>query len=125
MVIGIFLAAEITLAFVGGLSALMLFWSFTVMGEYYVVSLVLSCTLVGALVGLEIPLLIRILEKRVEVRVAISHVLALDYVGALVASIAFPLLLLPYMGAVWQRAKPEILDVRTLFMGVNGSFHND
>ena len=95
-----FIRAEIALAAVGGLSALALFWAFSALGDLYPVAVLIVSVATGALVGVEIPLLIRILEQRVEVRVAVSHVLALDYAGALVASVLFPLLLLPQLGLV-------------------------
>ena len=55
---------------------------------------------VGMLVGLEIPLLMRILEGRFHFRDLVSHVLTFDYLGALAASIAFPLWLVPKLGLV-------------------------
>ena len=55
---------------------------------------------VGVLVGLEIPLLMRILEGRFRFRDLVSHVLTFDYLGALAASIAFPLWLVPKLGLV-------------------------
>lgn len=52
----------------------------------------------GILAGLEVPLLTRILELEEGVREALAGVLALDYVGALLGSLAFPVLLLPLIG---------------------------
>src|SRR5258708_35695461 len=52
------------------------------------------------LVGLEIPLLMRILEGRFQFRDLVSHVLTFDYLGALAASLAFPLWLVPKLGLV-------------------------
>ncbi len=99
-----FVAAEIALALAGGTSAIVLFVSFAVSSPGYPVAVALVCGIVGALVGLEIPLLLRILEARGTVRVAVSQVLALDYAGALIGSIAFPLLLLPRLGIVRSAA---------------------
>jgi spermidine synthase len=56
------------------------------------------CALIGTLVGLEIPLLVRILKDGGGVSAALSHVLALDYAGALAGAVAFPLLVLPLLG---------------------------
>jgi spermidine synthase len=53
---------------------------------------------IGILVGLEIPFLMRILAPSGGVRRSVAHVLGLDYVGALIGSLAFPLLLLPHLG---------------------------
>ncbi len=47
---------------------------------------------------MEIPLLIRILRSREALKITVSNVLALDYFGALFASCAFPLILVPYLG---------------------------
>jgi len=107
----VFVASELAVAALGGTSALVLLASFALIGEGYGVVLAAVCLLVGALVGIEIPLLMRILERRVEIRVAVSHVLAIDYVGALVGSVAFPLLLLPWLGTVRAAALLGLLNV--------------
>jgi spermidine synthase len=52
------------------------------------------------LVGVEIPILLRILKDRVEFKELVSQVFTYDYVGALFASILFPLVLVPYLGLV-------------------------
>jgi spermidine synthase len=52
----------------------------------------------GVFVGLEIPLLLRILKDRIEFRDLVAQVLSLDYVGALVASLLFPIVLVPHLG---------------------------
>ncbi|MFT5683759.1 MAG: spermidine synthase [Myxococcota bacterium] len=106
-----FITAEILLAAVGGTSALTLYASFVAFGGGYKVVLGVVCLTCGALVGLEIPLLIRILEEKIDVRVAVSHVLALDYAGALIASLAFPLFLLPYLGLVRTSALFGLLNL--------------
>jgi spermidine synthase len=54
----------------------------------------------GVLVGLEIPLLMRIVKDRYNFRDVISHVLTFDYLGALAASLIFPILLVPRLGLV-------------------------
>jgi spermidine synthase len=53
---------------------------------------------IGALVGLEIPLLMRILKDELDFKDLVSRVLAFDYIGALVASLLFPLFLVPKLG---------------------------
>src|SRR5215475_12642769 len=55
---------------------------------------------VGTLVGLEIPLLMRLVKGRYRFQDAVSHVLTFDYLGALFASILFPLFLVPKLGLV-------------------------
>ena len=60
--------------------------------------------MVGVLVGLEIPLVMRILQRQFANRYAlkdlVSEVLTFDYLGALVVSLAFPILLVPHLGVV-------------------------
>ena len=51
-------------------------------------------------VGLEIPLLMRILKDRYPLKDLVSRVLTVDYLGALLASLAFPLFLVPKLGLV-------------------------
>jgi spermidine synthase len=51
-------------------------------------------------VGLEIPLLMRLMPGKQELKDLVARVLAFDYVGSLLASILFPLALLPWLGLV-------------------------
>ena len=54
---------------------------------------------IGTFVGAEIPILTRIIEQDEEnLRVTISSIFSFDYIGGLVGSIAFPLVLLPHLG---------------------------
>ncbi|MFH1809407.1 MAG: polyamine aminopropyltransferase, partial [Pseudomonadota bacterium] len=94
-----FVAIEIAVGAAGGLSALVLFYAFTFL-PVYVPFLVASTLLVGTLVGLEIPLVIRVLREREALSNAVSSVLALDYVGALIGSLLFPLVLVPWLGLI-------------------------
>jgi spermidine synthase len=61
-------------------------------------------SIVGIGVGLEIPIVMRLLDRHMKGREAlatlVSQVLTFDYLGALVVSIAFPLLLVPHLGIV-------------------------
>ena len=54
--------------------------------------LYLIVIVIGTLVGLEIPLLMRILKERFQFHDLVAHVLTFDYLGALGASLLFPLL---------------------------------
>ncbi len=56
--------------------------------------------LIGALVGLEIPLLMRILKDHLDFKELVARVLAFDYAGALIASLLFPIFLVPRLGLV-------------------------
>jgi spermidine synthase len=94
-----FVEIELMVGLVGGFSSSILFLAFAYTQDFRVV-LYLVVILVGVLVGLEIPLLMRILEDRLKFRELVAHVLTFDYLGALAASIAFPLLLVPHLGMV-------------------------
>jgi spermidine synthase len=54
--------------------------------------------IIGTLVGLEIPLLMRILKDELDFKDLVSRVLAFDYIGALAASLLFPIFLVPKLG---------------------------
>ena len=97
--IGAFIRVEVLIAALGGWSAAGLFMLFPLVDEFRLVlyALVLA---IGVLVGLEIPLLIRILRNRFAFRELVSNVLTYDYVGALVASLLFPLVLVPKLGMI-------------------------
>ncbi|CAN5924489.1 hypothetical protein BH11MYX4_BH11MYX4_26860 [soil metagenome] len=107
-----YVQAELALALVGGLSAPGLLLAVSahlpLRPTLYAVVFV-----VGALVGVELPLLVKILRTPRVVEVATAEVataprfgdlvaraLAYDYVGALAASLLFPLLLVPRLGLV-------------------------
>ena len=94
-----FLVVELLVGLVGGVSSLLLFSAFAVL-QSYLPLLVAVCLVLGTLVGLEIPLLVRIFRRYTTLKAALGNVLALDYLGALAASLLFPLLLLPHLGLV-------------------------
>jgi spermidine synthase len=56
--------------------------------------------LIGVGVGLEIPLLMRILKDHLDFKELVARVLAFDYAGALIASLLFPIFLVPRLGLV-------------------------
>ncbi|QQS40174.1 MAG: polyamine aminopropyltransferase [Acidobacteriota bacterium] len=94
-----FIDIELAVAILGGVSAPLLFFAFANVSFFSVVlyGMVFG---IGALVGLEIPLLMRILKDELDFKELVARVLALDYVGALVASILFPIFLVPTLGLV-------------------------
>ena len=94
-----FVRVEILIALIGGTSAASLFLLFTVVQDFRPI-LYGMVLLVGFLVGLEIPLLIRILKGRYSFGDLVSNVLTYDYIGALAASLVFPLAIVPYVGLV-------------------------
>jgi spermidine synthase len=95
-----FIFIEMLLGLVGGCSAMVLYFGNAWFPNYYVL-LLLCVSTIGTLAGMEIPLVTRLLEQSGGgLRDVIARVLAFDYLGALVASVAFPLLLLPLMGSM-------------------------
>lgn len=92
-----FILIEVALAVVGGLCVPVLYFSYMVEEIYYPVMVILILT-IGCLIGLEIPLLTRIMEKYYNLKDNISNVLSLDYLGAFIATLAFPFFLLPIFG---------------------------
>ncbi len=92
-----FVEIELCIALVGGASAPILMMLYTSRGAFQA-GLYLIVFLVGTLVGLEIPLLIRLLEFQLNLKDLVARVLSLDYVGALLASLLFPLVFLPRLG---------------------------
>jgi spermidine synthase len=53
---------------------------------------------ISTLVGLEIPIVTRIVKEYFGLKDALANILSFDYLGALLASVLFPLVLLPYLG---------------------------
>lgn len=112
-----FLAVQIGIGLSGGLSAAILLLTFSVLQTYLPV-LVGVLTVTGTLVGMEIPLLIRILRSQEALRLTVSNVLALDYAGALIASCAFPLVLVPYLGLLRTSFAFGLLNIAVAAVGL-------
>lgn len=94
-----FIEIEIALALLGGLSAPILFVAFAQI-TWFRIALFGSVFAIGILVGLELPLLMRILREHLDFRELVARVLTFDYIGALLASVLFPILLVPRLGLV-------------------------
>ncbi|MGN6637934.1 MAG: polyamine aminopropyltransferase, partial [Mucilaginibacter sp.] len=94
-----FIRIEILVGLVGGTSSTILFLVFENISSFRIVLYGLIA-FTGILVGLEIPLLMRILKDRFEFKELVSKIFTFDYIGALIASLVFPLLLIPYLGLI-------------------------
>ncbi len=94
-----FIRVELLVGAVGGSSAALLFLLFNQV-ESFRVLLYCIVAVIGILIGLEIPLLMRILKERLDFTELVSKVFTFDYVGALIASLLFPLVLVPHLGLV-------------------------
>ncbi|MFF9147823.1 polyamine aminopropyltransferase [Streptomyces sp. NPDC014861] len=110
---------EGALALIGGTSALVLYACFAWLGESRWVLVAFSLA-IGVLIGAEIPLLMSLIQRAPERSVptgragraggpappgdpddaagTVADLFAADYVGALVGGLAFPFLLLPWLG---------------------------
>lgn len=94
-----FIAVEIVLGLIGGLSVPFLYFVFSEVDyagfNWIVIGLI---GVIGLLTGLEIPLLTRVMEELFPKDENLSNVLSLDYLGALGATLIFPFFLLPWVG---------------------------
>ncbi|MBI3683343.1 MAG: polyamine aminopropyltransferase [Acidobacteria bacterium] len=94
-----FVTVELLVGLIGGFSSTILFLAFAYTHGFRLL-LYLVVLAIGTLVGLEIPLMMRILKGRFEFRELVAQVLTFDYLGALGASLLFPLWLVPQLGLV-------------------------
>jgi spermidine synthase len=94
-----FVAIELLLALLGGLSVLGLYAAFAWL-DIYAPALVATAFLLGVLIGAEIPLLMVLLQRirAQDAGSAVADLFAADYIGALLGGLAFPFLLLPLFG---------------------------
>ncbi|WPF65374.1 polyamine aminopropyltransferase [Corynebacterium sp. 22KM0430] len=116
-----FLAVEAILGVVGGFSAMALYAAFALVGQSLLL-LVLATAVIGMLVGAELPLLLTLVQqgKSVDARGAGRVVATLnvaDYAGALLGGLAWPFLLLPWLGLIRGTAAAGLLNlVAALFL---------
>jgi spermidine synthase len=105
-----FVAVEILLGLIGGLSAATLYVSFAFYGQSAPV-LIGATAVIGVLVGAEVPLLMTLLQSGldadrpggIDARTSgsvLADLNAADYAGALLGGLAWPFLLLPLAGQV-------------------------
>lgn len=116
----IFVRVEILIGLVGGFSAATLFTLFNYVSSFGVV-LYSLIGVIGVLVGVEIPLLMRLIksqEKAFDLRNLVANVFTFDYVGALLASLLFPLVLVPYLGLIRSSLLFGALNVAVAFIAI-------
>src|SRR5580658_4896097 len=92
-----FIWIELMIGLIGGFSSAWLFLAFAYT-QSFAFLMYFMVTAIGVLVGLEIPLLMRIVRGYFDFRDAVAHVLTFDYMGALAASLLFPIILVPRLG---------------------------
>jgi spermidine synthase len=113
-----FIYVEMALAIVGGACSITLFLVFPFTPTLYTSVMFAFILAIGTLVGLEIPLLTRILSAATGTRKSIANVMSLDYVGALVGSVGFPLLLLPSLGLVSSSFAIGLINIFIAFLNI-------
>jgi len=87
-----FVQIEFATALIGGTQGLLLFMAY---GHAQVFPILLYSTLfvIGTLVGIEIPILMRILREDLDFKDLVAKVLTFDYLGALIGSLLFSVVL--------------------------------
>ena len=90
-----FVWVQIAIGLIGGALAPTLFFAYAYLGD---IAFLLYGLLgmIGLLSGMEIPLIARVLKDIGAASFRFENVLSVDYVGALVASLAFPVLIIPH-----------------------------
>ena len=92
-----FLLLEIILGVTGGVSALVIYFSYIFSSSYMLLLWGFSLG-IGLLIGLEIPLLIRINREYSEsLKTNLSDILSMDYVGSLIGALLFTYVLLTWL----------------------------
>ena len=95
-----FIFIEMSVGILGGFSSLILFLS-NIYTNIYDLIMYLLIILIGIFVGLEIPILTRIIEdNESNVRKNLANIFTFDYIGGLIGSIVFPLILFPKLGFI-------------------------
>ncbi len=92
-----FVYLQLFVALLGGFSATILYFSFAFLDNF---EAFLYLVVIGTGIGLgaEVPLILRILQSQTQLRENLADVLSADYIGALFASLLFPLILVPQLG---------------------------
>jgi len=113
-----FISVEIAVSLVGGVCSLLLLMSFPLVRALYETVMFSLIFIIGALVGMEIPILTGILSDKHSTRNSIANVMSLDYIGALIGSVAFPLLLLPQLGMIRSSFAIGLINILTALTNI-------
>ncbi|UXA08959.1 polyamine aminopropyltransferase [Mycobacterium sp. SMC-2] len=111
-----FVAVEVLLSVVGGLSAAALYTVFAFIDDESMWMLALGTALIGGLVGAEVPLLMTMLQRGRSAGAAdtgrtLANLNAADYLGALLGGLVWPFLLLPQLGMIRGAAATGIVNL--------------
>ncbi|MGX5175387.1 polyamine aminopropyltransferase [Aliikangiella sp. IMCC44653] len=113
-----FIIIEVVISLVGGACSMILFMAFPLVNAIYQVVMYSLIIIIGALVGMEIPILTTILSAKQSMRDSIANVMSLDYIGALIGSISFPLLLLPHLGLIRSSFAIGLANILTAIINI-------
>jgi spermidine synthase len=111
-----FVMVETAVALLGGSSATVLFLA-SAHPALFRPTLYAEVFSIGALVGLELPLLLRLLREDLGFDESVAKAMTYDYVGSLVASLLFPLVLMPLLGLVRSAALAGIMNAVVAWVG--------
>ena len=112
-----FIFVQCLIAIIGGFSAYLLFFAFSHLENYSLFLFLISIS-IGTLVGLEVPIVIRLLKEYRILRLNVSNVLTADYIGALGASLFFPLVLVPQLGLFRSALLFGLLNCLVAMLGI-------
>ncbi|QKX04768.1 polyamine aminopropyltransferase [Aquimarina sp. TRL1] len=97
-----FILIEYALGFIGGISVPLLYFLFVNVNTTVLQILILCIIfIIGLLTGMEVPLL-TFASSTKNFKSNLSHVLSLDYIGGLIATLLFPFVLLPFVGLFYS-----------------------
>ncbi|MEJ6951001.1 polyamine aminopropyltransferase [Natronospora cellulosivora (SeqCode)] len=105
-----FMFIEIFLALIGGSAGFILFYSYAVLSIYVPIMFLLIIS-IGTLTGFELPLLTRIIKKYGDLKDVLANATAADYLGGLIGSVLFPIILLPRVGFITTSYIVGILNI--------------
>ncbi len=114
-----FIIIEIAISLIGGVCSLLLLMVFPEIRALYNATMYGLILLIGALVGMEIPILTGILAEKQSTRDSIANVMSLDYIGALIGSVAFPLFLLPQLGLIRSSFAIGLINILTALINLH------
>ncbi len=92
-----FIITELLLGFFGGISIPAIYFSYAFF-DSFILLYIFFTVIIGFLIGLEIPFLTRLMQDYNKLKFNIANILSFDYLGALIATISFPFILLPFFG---------------------------
>jgi spermidine synthase len=92
-----FVWVELLVGILGGLAVLLMYFAYAMSDYFYLVAFLITAA-ISICIGFELPIAARIIKAYGSLRESLAHILSFDYLGALAASILFPLVLLPYLG---------------------------